>query len=156
MTATSSSWTRLPAPMERADLGFTAWFTNADAEQMMRGFVPEQMEDKWFIYFDDGWLYFHRSWTGVLIYALRLEDSSAGVRVVESWVNRNPEQHTATDTEYDQKLVRFLIDAILLKKPDVRFPMPRTQRGAPKGVVQHHIVGKAYSESKGDRLPGDS
>lgn len=90
---------------------------------MKHGFVPEEMEDKWFIYFDEGWLFFHRSWSGALIYALRLEDSPEGVRVVESWVNRDPQQYSGTDTEYDRTLVRFLIDALLLKKSDARFPI---------------------------------
>ena len=156
MAATSASWKRLPPPAEREDLAFNALFTDADAEQMMRGLVPEQMEDKWFIYFDSGWLFFHRSWTGALIYALRLDGSPAGVRVVESWVNRNPQQYSGTDTEYDRNLVHFLIDAFLLRKPDVRFPMPTGQQGAPKGVVQHNYVGRAYPESKGKGSSGDA
>jgi len=123
MTATSTSWKRLPPSAERADLGFTALFTEAEAAQIKHGFVPEEMEDKWFIYFDEGWLFFHRSWNGALIFALRLEGSPDGVRVVESWVNRDPQQYSGTDTEYDRQLVRFLIDAVLLKKPDARFPM---------------------------------
>src|SRR5436190_21727842 len=123
---------------------------------MMRGLVPKQMEDKWFIYFDGGWLLFHRSWTGALIYALRLDGSPAGVRVVESWVNRNPQQYSGTDTEYDRKLVHFLIGAFLLEKPDVHFPMPAGNDGAPKGVVQHNYVGRGYPESKGKGSSGDA
>lgn len=90
----------------------------------MLGLVPEQMEDKWFIYYEDSWLRFHRSWTGVFIYGLRLEGSSDGVRVIDSWVNRNTEQYAAQDTDYDRKLVRFIIDAFLLKTPGTTFPMP--------------------------------
>jgi hypothetical protein len=47
---------------------------------------------------------------------LRLEGSPASVRVVDSWVNREPEQYKATDVEYDRKLLHFLIDALLLKR----------------------------------------
>lgn len=113
----------------------------------MHGLIPQQMEDKWFIYFESGWLSFHRSWSGVCIYALRLDGSPAGVRVVESLVNRNLEQYQATDTDYDRKLVQFLIDALLLGKA-VSFPMPKATGDAPAGVVQHHLVGKAYPEVK--------
>jgi hypothetical protein len=150
MRATSSSWKHLPAPEERQALGFEALFTDAEAEQMMLGLVPAEMEDKWFIYFADGWLRFHRSWTGALIYALRLDGSPVGVRVVESWVNRNPQQYAGTDVEYDRKLIRFLIEAFLLKRPDIRFPMPPGMERAPKGVVQHSYVGRAYPESKAE------
>jgi hypothetical protein len=104
------------------------------------------MEDKWFVYFSEGWLNFHRSWTGALIYSLRLEGSPASVRVVDSWVNREPEQYKATDIEYDRKLLHFLIDALLLKKSAV-FPMPASSEPAAPGVVQHSYVGRAYPEA---------
>jgi hypothetical protein len=65
--------------------------------------VPKDMEDKWFIYFErgpanrppeaqesaspQGWLLFHRSWTGACIYGLHLERApGGGARVVDSWV----------------------------------------------------------------------
>lgn len=73
-----------------------------------------------------------------------MDGCPAGVRVVESWVNRNPEQYAGRDTAYDRKLVRFLIDALLLKKPNVTFPMPPNSSVAPTGVVQHSMVGRAY------------
>jgi hypothetical protein len=152
MRATRSSWKCLPPPEATAPLGFDAVFTDAEAEQLMLGVVPERMEDKWFIYCEDGWLRFHRSWSGALIYALRLDGSPGGVRVVEAWVNRDPEQYAATDVAYDRALVRFLIDAFLLRKPGVRFPMPQDAAGAPDGVVQHALVGRAYPErGSGDR-----
>ena len=141
MAATSSSWKRLEAPAEREDLKLQALFTDADAEQMMQGFIPREMEDKWFIYFEDGWLWFHRSWTGAVVYAVRLDGSSAGVRVVESWVNRNPEQYKLKDTEFDRKLVTYLIDSILLKK-SVPFPTPPSTQKAPQGLARHHYVGR--------------
>jgi hypothetical protein len=120
-----------------------------EAEQLMLGLVPQGMEDKWFIYHADGVLRFHRSWTGAFIYALRLDGSPAGVRVTDSWVNRDPEQYRETDTEYDRRLVGFLIDAFLLERPDVRFPMPPSAEGMPRGVYQHNQVGRAYPERGG-------
>jgi hypothetical protein len=106
------------------------------------------MEDKWFIYYEHGWLNFYRSWTGAYIYALQLEGSPGGMRVVDSWVNRNPQQYAASDTAYDRRLVRFLIDAFLLKKSGVVFPMPKGVPGdVPKGVVQHSCIGRGYPES---------
>ena len=49
MRATRSSWKCLPPPEATAPLGFDAVFTDAEAEQLMLGVVPERMEDKWFI-----------------------------------------------------------------------------------------------------------
>ncbi|MCL2013107.1 MAG: hypothetical protein FWG75_10025 [Cystobacterineae bacterium] len=150
MRATSTSWKHLPPPSTCEPLGFEAMFSDAEAEQLMLGLVPKQMEDKWFIYYEEGWLRFHRSWTGAFIYALRLDGSPAGVRVVSSWVNGDPEQYKADDIAYERKLVCFLIDAFLLKKSDARFPMPSGVSNAPPGLVQHSLVGRAYPESKAD------
>ena len=146
MRATSLSWNHLEPPEERESLEFEALFTDEEADRLMCGLIPEQMEDKWFVYYEDGWLRFHRSWTGVFVYGLRLDGSPAGVRVTESWVNRNQQHYAANDADYDRKVVRFLIDAVMLKKPGVAFPMPTGARDVPKGVVQHSLVGRAHPE----------
>ncbi len=148
MRANKKSWKHLSPPAECEPLGFEAFFTDAEAEQIALGFVPEQMEDKWFIYYEEGWLRFHRSWTGAFIYAVRLDGSPAGVRVVDSWVNRCPDQYKAKDTAYDRRLVRFLIDAFLLKRCDMVFPMPDGVSNVGPGVVQHNLVGRGYPETK--------
>ena len=150
MRATATSWKHLAPPAEREALEFDALFTDAEAEQIMRGLVPSEMEDKWFIYFEDGWLRFHRSWTGAYIYALRLDASPAGVRVVDSWVNRNPEQHKGSDVAYDRRLIRFLIDAFLLKRAGMVFPLPSDAAEYPAGAMQHHLIGRGYPESSDD------
>lgn len=145
--ATSSSWKMLAPPERREQLQFEAFFNDEEAAQMMEGLIPGSMDDKWFIHFSDGWLNFHRSWTGALIYSLRLNGSPAGVRVADSWVNREPEQYKETDIEYDRELLHFLIDALLLKK-DAVFPMPASGQPAVPGVAQHSYVGRAYPEAQ--------
>ena len=147
MRATRESWNILPAPDRREPLEINRQFNAVEAEQIEHGLIPEAMEDKWFIYFEDEWLRFHRSWTGAFIYALRLDRSpGGGVRVVEAWANRDPEQHKGTDAGYDRRLLHFLVDAFLLKRSDVKFPMPAGMKDAVDGVVQHHYVGRGYPE----------
>lgn len=148
--ATLSSFKTLPAPTQREPLGFFATFNHAEAEAIANGSIPKAMEDKWFICLHESWLLFHRSWTGVCVYALRLEDSPGGLQVVDSWVNRDPNQYKWTDVEYDRRLVRFLIDAFLLHRPAV-FPMPpnvtaKVTQQHP-GLVQHALAGRAFPES---------
>jgi hypothetical protein len=148
MVASGTSWKHLPEPVEREALAFEAKFTQAEHEQLALGLIPGAMEDKWFIYLEDGWLRFHRSWSGAYIYALRLEVATTGSRVVESWVNRNPMQYKQSDTAYDRKLLAFLIDAFLLKKAGVVFPLPKYAGQYEKGVTQHNIVGRGYPENE--------
>lgn len=120
--ATINSWKTHPAPAQREDLGFTATFTKPESEALKRGFIPREMEDKWFVCFDGGWLLFYRSWTGYCIYGLRLDATPEGIQVVESWVSRDPEQYGGTEIEDDRKFVRHLIDELLLHRPE-RLPV---------------------------------
>jgi len=150
--ASRTSWKTLPPPPQREALGFAATFNDAETELLVLGLVPKEMEDKWFIYYEGpphGWLLFHRSWTGACIYGVHLERSPGGARVVDSWVSRDPAQYKGTDVEYDGKLLRFLIDALLLRQPAV-FPMPAGVEAAPAGVYQHTVVGRAYPETAPD------
>ena len=152
--ASRTSWKTLPPPQQRESLGFEAVFDDAGTELLVLGLVPKEMEDKWFIYFEgpayrQGWLFLHRSWTGACIYGVQLERSPGGARVVDSWVSRDPTQYKGTDLDYDRKLLRFLIDALLLRRPAV-FPLPAGVEAAPPGLYQHTVVGRAYPESPPD------
>jgi len=81
------------------------------------------MEDKWFIYEEDGWLSVHRSWTGICIYKIRFEKTEDSLQIAEAYANRNPEQYTNTGNEYDSSFIAWIIDHFLLGKKDVRFPI---------------------------------
>jgi hypothetical protein len=145
--ATKDSWKILPRPTDRAALAFTESYTLEEFWQMKRGLIPRQMEDKWFIYFEESWIYFHRSWTGACIYGIRFESSITRAFAVESWVSRNSTQYRETRTDYDQLVAKFLIDTFLLGKPAI-FPVPSDlPMDTPKGIYQHHLVGRAYPES---------
>lgn len=145
-TATKASWKTLEPPKTRAPLGYEHVFDDADAERLREGLIPQAMEDKWFAYFENGWLYLHRSWTGALIYWLKLDGCPAGVRVVESWVSREVEQYQETDISYDRQLLDFLLRALILGHA-VPFPARQQDVSAgPAGVYQHHLVGRGYPE----------
>ncbi len=91
--------------------------------------------------FDDGWLTLHRSYTGACIYAVRLAQVEGGSEVVEAWANRAPEQYTRTDDDYDARLLRFLVDRLLLGQ-DAPFPVPEViSQGDRTAAYRHHVVG---------------
>lgn len=127
-TITRDSWKRLELPDNRELLHFTATYRTMDAAVIRRGLVPEKENGQWFIYHEDGWVFLHDSRTGACIYWLKLVDDTAGVRVVESWVNREPGQHAETDVDYDRLVLAYWIDRLLLgKSPDY----PRSKRAIP-------------------------
>ena len=109
-------------PPERKLIEVDLALTAEEYQVAQLGHVPEDMDDKWFIYFENGWLNFHRSWTGNCIYRLRFEPSGERYLVVEAWVNRSPAEYRVANDEDDRQVVRFLIEAILLGKNS---PFPR-------------------------------
>jgi hypothetical protein len=136
--ANQDSWEILPLPTNRISLGFAATYDDSEAERMRQGFIPRQMEDKWFIYFKEGWLYFYRSWTGACIFGVQLD--SRGGRVIDSWITADQQQTAGKDLEYYRKLVGFLIDTLLLGKKS-EFPAPSDLPEELASIYQHHIVG---------------
>jgi len=75
------------------------------------------MEDKWFIYFENGWLYFHRSWTGFGIYKAQLkkEPDGNGNSISEFWVERNQKKYINKDDHKDIQTFSLLITRGLLE-----------------------------------------
>ena len=88
-------------------------FTDSDAEVLMAGIKPQDMDDKWIVYSDAGWVYFLRSWTKTYIFAIKLDGSPAGVRVTDSWVNDNKEEFNSQGEKSDLKILNGVIDFVL-------------------------------------------
>ena len=133
-------------PSSTAHLPFTQTFTQAEYERLSNGLVPVEMEDKWFIFLEGDWLYFHRSWTGVCIYQIRLRRNENEYIVAEALANREPDQYQEIDAKYDAALLNFLINNFLLGKR-TPFPLPgNLPKDTIKGVYQRHISGSAYPE----------
>lgn len=103
-------------------------FSEDEYQHLQIGLIPQEMEDKWFIYFEDGWLFFHRSWTGYCIYQVRVEPCDPHelplafqYRIAEAWVSRDTSLYRFADDNYDRACLLFLIERSLLNY-DVPFP----------------------------------
>jgi hypothetical protein len=137
----------LTMPASKSRLSFHRKFTQEEYDRIALGLISRSMDEKWLIFLENNWLYFHRSWTGACIYQLRLEDNGSSYSVAEAWVNRDPKQYKCKDDGYDVELISFLIDNFLLGK-QAAFPMPNgLPENLPEGVYQHHISGSRYSET---------
>jgi hypothetical protein len=113
-TATKDHWKILPVPAEREHFSLDLVFSNVAVERVKRGNIPEEMGDRWFIYFDEGWLYFHRSWTGACIFGVKLDDIPAGLKASDCWVSRDQQQYSSRDLEADRKTLARLIGSYFL------------------------------------------
>ena len=117
-TATYKDWhdlNEMPAKSETIDLE-PHFYDPEDVIRMKRGFIPKEMEQKWFIYCTDEYIYFHRSWTGNLIYKVYIYEGSDGEWVIScAEINRDPDQYGGMDNSEDERIIFELIDEYLLQ-----------------------------------------
>ena len=119
--ARPTDWETHPLPERRTTIPLDRTFTPPEMRRIRRGVVPEAMEDKWFIYWQDDRLHFHRSWTGYCTYVARFEVEGGTGRMVEAQVSRDPDQYQQTDDARNAVLIGYLVDVLLLRRP-VEFP----------------------------------
>lgn len=88
-------------PAQTASLMLDLAFNDAEFQKIAMGCIPEVMEDKWFIFFEDPWLHLHRSWTGYCIYRVRFAQEDGKHRPIDVVVNRDPAQYRETNDALD-------------------------------------------------------
>lgn len=111
--ARREDWKISPLPEKHVVLEVERVFSAEEMARIRRGFIPAQMEDKWFIFYEDGWLFCHRSWTGYCIFQARFAEADGGFRVTELRVNRDPSQFTETDDSRIVWLFVTLVNSLL-------------------------------------------
>lgn len=115
--ALPTDWDNKPLPEQRTTLALDRVFSPEDMDRIRTGLIPDVMEDKWFIYWLDNALYFHRSWTGNCTYVVHFVSEDEAWRMVRAEVNRDYEQYQNTSDAYDAEMIPYLIDALLLRRP---------------------------------------
>ncbi len=140
-SAKSSDWKTKELPLKRTTITLNRAFSPQEMKRIRRGLVPEEMEDKWFIYWKDDTLFFHRSWTGFGVYVVRFATEGDSCRVLEADVNRDAEQYTETSDERDAEMISYLVDVLLLHQ-EANFPRsePSSEKRSLKNWSQ---VGRA-------------
>jgi hypothetical protein len=102
-----------PMPVQSSSFALNREYPAFDSWLISRGFVPRQMEDKWFIFLRDDKLLFYRSWTGFLIYEVETSWRGDALRLGSVRVNRQSNEYSETDDRYDRDLLIYLIDVVL-------------------------------------------
>jgi ADP-ribosyl-[dinitrogen reductase] hydrolase len=141
--AHQTDWKTEPMPNEIDNLHFHRIFSSEEFERVRLGLIPREMEDKWFIYYENHILNIHRSWTGFHIYKIIIQPQEDNTYVVtQTIVNRNKAQYNHQNNAYDVAFLIYLIDRLLLGK-DVPFPMPTNITEENNAIYKHSMVGYA-------------
>lgn len=113
-TAIKTTWKNGPIENpKRIDIDLH--FSEKHFSKLAKGLIPQQMEDKWFIYYEKEWLYFHRSWTGNGMYRAKINKETDGYSITEFWAERNQEKYNNKDDNTDIETFSFLIARGLLE-----------------------------------------
>jgi hypothetical protein len=120
--AKRSDWKIKEMSEHSIQLPFKLVMSEGSLNRIKQGVIPDQMEDKWFVFFENNWLYFHRSWTGACIFKVRFEKTTTGYESAEAWASRDENFYASTNVEYDAALLLYLIRGFLLGE-EVPFPV---------------------------------
>jgi hypothetical protein len=108
-TATKDDWRTLPMSEKKEKAEVHLEFTREEFEVIRRGFIPRDMDEKWFIYWDGEYLNFHRSWTGHLIYRLRMLEGEDKVVGKELIIERVGNVKVYAPAEKEVEIVKMLV-----------------------------------------------
>ena len=90
--ATKDNWKTIPMiNPKRLDVSIV--LNIEQFHKMKLGLVPNEMEDKWFAYFDKEHIHFYRSWTGYEIFKAKIITNEKGYQINEFWVEQSPEKY---------------------------------------------------------------
>jgi hypothetical protein len=143
MSASAISW-KHEQFKQGVPIPYRTTFDTGQFARLKIGLVPLEMEDKWFIYFEEPHLFLHRSWTGQPVYKLTLKSLPIGAEVIEAlWSETGSPDF---DSEYQARLLDFLIANLLLGQSK-QFPVPPGLTEPMPGVFQHHVSGTGYPQS---------
>jgi len=109
--ARREDWKTQPMPEGKITREINRFYSAGDAGMIRHGSMPEQMEDKWFIFYEDGKLFFHRSWTGLCVFVMHFREQ--GDALVANRLDINKETADA-DSE---NLAFHLVEVLLLDRP---------------------------------------
>ncbi|MGB6369257.1 MAG: ADP-ribosylglycohydrolase family protein, partial [Thermoanaerobaculia bacterium] len=139
----ADDWERKSKPEELESFPLDVFYPDEQFEEIRMGLCPLQMEDKWFVYYEEPWLYFYRSWTGMLVYQVRFEPATEGYRAVELVVNRDREQYHPPPAKDETEAIQQLIWLLLASHAPRAGPQPDLD--APEGTEEEALA--AWSES---------
>ena len=97
-------------------INFSMQFTDEQFNKITNGLIPGEMEDKWFIFFENNWLYFHRSWTGYCQFKMQItkEKDEQIYSVKEFYAERNYDRYKCIVDSEDISKIQLLITRGLL------------------------------------------
>lgn len=104
--ATRKSWKILDMPNETKKIKLDLKLTKENLTKLKKEHIPKEMEDHWFAFYENNKFYIYRSWTGICLYIVDIQEDGT---ILSAIVNRNIEQYNNTNDLDDIKSIKHLI-----------------------------------------------
>lgn len=104
---TKNDWDIMPMPEKNTQFTIKRKFSKSEIERLKRGHLPEEMEDRWFYYYEDGKEYIYRSWSGICVYIVEFNFKNNKHTVT---ANRDENQYNNTDIEEDVETINEILN----------------------------------------------
>lgn len=114
MIAISSDWHIEPMPEsteEAPTLKLSIPISNEAMAIIQKGHIPEVQEDHWFMYCDDEYIRYYRSWTGMCTFEAHYHKETECYIIDELTINHALAQFGVNGDEAAMRLFRYLITA---------------------------------------------
>ena len=108
--AKRDDWKTLPMPDATHTIAISRQYSDREFGRLSAGQIPQEMEDKWFVYYEEPDLFMHRSWTGVCVYQIRFQPDGRFFSATSAIVNRDASQYAEQNDEHDIMLLGILMD----------------------------------------------
>lgn len=115
--ARRGDWQSKFMPATRITLPLETRYSPQEMATIIRGCLPESQDDKWFVFYEDGVLHCHRSWTGICIFRVHFKPSEGAWQAWQVEINRHPGQYTETNDREDLALLDVVIEQLLIHGP---------------------------------------
>jgi hypothetical protein len=118
-------WSTITMPARRKRIDLDVCYDETAMARIRKGFLPGEMEDHWFAWFEDPFLYLHRSWTGFCIYQVDFRRGREVWVARYALVNQDPTQYKCADDKEEAQTLLRGIDELLVNRFDTPPAEPR-------------------------------
>ena len=144
---TKNNWKTIDISLSEM-INFNREISENDLNKIIKGFLPKDMEDKWFIYFENNKLYFSRSWSGYCIFILTISIKNKKIFLHDLIYNSDSNQNPLSSySNFYYLIVNYLIDSLLLK---IDSKLILSTKDFDNGTLEfiHGIIGNTYHEDR--------
>lgn len=103
--ARRSDWRNSSIPTEKENIDFKESYSAQEYKKIKIGYIPDELEDPWFMYVEDDCLYIHpNDGIGRCVYQVRFKQIDGHYQAVDTWASRSKRRPLPSD---DKSLVSF-------------------------------------------------